>query len=105
MSPRTLLKWQNKLIKSFWIFLQKDSHSGRPTVPYDVKNIILQLKNENLFWGVKRIRDELLMKLNISLHKKTIQNILKDFRRRGKIKKTLTWKKFLKALQAMKIFL
>ena len=59
-------------------------------VPVEVKNIILRMKNENLFWGAKRIRDELLMKLGISLDKKTIQNILKDFRKRGKIKKTLT---------------
>ncbi len=97
VSPRTLLNWQNKLIKSFWTFKQKDSHPGRPPVSGEVKNLILEMKNDNLFWGAKRIRDELLMKLNISLHKKTIQNILIDFRRRGKIKKALTWKKFLES--------
>ena len=37
------------------------------------------------------------MKLNISLHKKTIQKILNEFRRKGKIRKALTWKKFLES--------
>jgi putative transposase len=96
-SPNTLLKWQKHLLKSFWTFMNKDSHPGRPPVPADVKNIILQMKNENLFWGAKRIRDELLMKLKIKLDKKTIRNILRDFRRRGKIKTALTWKKFLQS--------
>ena len=74
-----------------------DSHPGRRPVPAEVKNLILEIKNNNLFWGAKRIRDELLMKLNISLHKKTIQKILNEFRRKGKIKKALTWKKFLES--------
>ena len=53
------------------------------------------MKNENLYWGVKKIQGELL-KLNIELDPKTIWNILSDFRRRGMIKKSLTWKRFIK---------
>ena len=45
---------------------------------------------------LSRIQGELL-KLGIELHKKTIGNILRDFRRKGKIKKSLTWSKFLKS--------
>jgi transposase InsO family protein len=52
------------------------------------------MKNDNLLWGVKRIQGELL-KLDISLSTKTIRKILQAFRRRGKIRKSLTWKKFL----------
>ncbi len=54
------------------------------------------MKNDNLLWGVKRIQGELL-KLDISLSTKTIRKILQDFRRRGKIRRSLTWKKFLTA--------
>jgi putative transposase len=97
VTPQTLLHWQSRLIASFWTFMKKDSHPGRPPVPADVKNLILEMKNNNLFWGAKRIRDELLCKLRIDIHKSTIQNILKNFRRKGKIKKTYTWKKFLEA--------
>ena len=35
------------------------------------------------------------MKLDISLSTKTIRKILQTFRRRGKIRRSLTWKKFL----------
>jgi hypothetical protein len=52
------------------------------------------VKNDNLLWGVKRIQGELL-KLDISLSTKTVRRILQDFRRRGKIRSSLTWKRFL----------
>ena len=52
------------------------------------------MKNDNVLWGVKRIQGELL-KLDISLSTKTIRKILQSFRRRGKIRSSLTWKKFL----------
>ena len=38
-----------------------------------------------------------LLKLDISLSTKTIRKILQSFRRRGKIRRSLTWKKFLTA--------
>ena len=75
--------------------MQKNSHPGRHPVSTEIKNIILQMKNQNLFWGAKRIRDELLMKLNITLHKKTIQKILKEFRK-WKDKKNFDLGKFFK---------
>ncbi len=95
-SPLTLLHWQKMLIKDFWNFFKHDSHPGRKPVPIEVKHLILDMKNNNLLWGMKKIRDELL-KLGIDLHRSTIQNILRDFRNRGKIKKTHTWKKFLQS--------
>jgi transposase InsO family protein len=52
------------------------------------------MKNDNLLWGVKRIQGELL-KVDISLSTKTIRKILQGFRRRGKIRSSLTWKRFL----------
>jgi len=52
------------------------------------------MKNDNLYWGYKKIQGELL-KLDIRLDKNTIRNILSDFRRKGKIRQSLTWKQFL----------
>ena len=37
------------------------------------------------------------MKVGIVLDKKTISKILREYRRRGKIKKSLTWSKFIKS--------
>jgi transposase InsO family protein len=56
---------------------------------------------------VKKIQGELI-KLNIFLDTKTVWNILRNFRRKGKIKNCLNWKKFLEmhieTLYAMDIF-
>ena len=94
VKPETILKWQRMFIKSIWTFKKNNKKPGRPPVPYEIKLLILRIKNENLFWGVKKIQGELL-KLNIELDSKTIWNILRVFRRKGKIKRSLTWKRFL----------
>ena len=80
---------------------------GRPPVPSEIKALVLDMKNSNLYLGYKRIQGELL-KLGIELDKKTIWNILHDFRRKGKVKRGVTWAKFLrthiKSLYAMDFF-
>ncbi len=43
------------------------------------------------------------MKLHIDLDCKTIWNLLREFRRQGKIQKSLSWKKFLQ-MQARSIY-
>lgn len=96
IKPETVLKWQRNLIKKFWTFPYYKSRPGRPPVPVWIRELILDMKNKNLLWGYKRIQSELL-KLGIDLDKKTIWNILYNFRRRGKVKQGLTWKQFLKS--------
>jgi len=94
VKPETVLRWQKHLIKRFWTYKTKN-RVGRPPVHSDIKQIILSMKNDNLYWGYKKIQGELL-KLGIHLDQKTIRNILADFRRRGKIRRSLTWKRFLR---------
>jgi transposase InsO family protein len=94
VKPETVLLWQKLMIKRFWTYKSKN-RTGRPPVKKEIKQIILNMKNDNLNWGYKKIQGELL-KLGISLDQKTIRNILNVFRRRGKVKKSLSWKKFLK---------
>ncbi len=94
VKPETVLSWQRTLIKRFWTFKHSPAKRGRKPVDTEVKDLILSMKNDNLLWGVKRIQGELL-KLDISLSTKTIRKILQSFRRRGKIRSSLTWKRFL----------
>jgi serine/threonine protein kinase len=101
VKPETVLGWQRQLIKHFWTF-KNTKRVGRPPVSNDIKQLILAMKNDNLYWGYKKIQGE-LQKLDINLDKKTIRNILGDFRRRGKIRQSLTWKKFL-SLQIQSIY-
>ncbi len=95
------MKWQKNLIKKFWTFKRKEK-PGRPPVEQKIKNLILRIKNENLIWGVRKIQGELL-KLHIQLDYKTIWNFLREFRKQGKILKSLPWKKFLQ-MQAQSIY-
>ncbi len=93
VKPETVLGWQRQLIKQFWTFKRK-KRVGRPPVSHEIKQLILSMKNDNLFWGNKKIQGELL-KLDIRLDKNTIRNMLIDFRRKDKIRQSLTWKQFL----------
>ncbi len=94
VKPETVLRWQQHLIKRFWIFKTKN-RVGRPPVQSEIKQLILTMKNENIYWGYKKIQGE-LSKLGIVLDHKTIRNIIASFRRKGKVKQSLTWKQFLK---------
>ncbi|MGL1893601.1 MAG: integrase core domain-containing protein [Spirochaetaceae bacterium] len=62
----------------------------------DIKELILQMKQENQLWGCHRIADE-LKKLGIILNPTTINRIIQTFRRDGKIQPIGSWKKFLKS--------
>jgi putative transposase len=101
VQPETILRWQRQLIIRFWTF-KHPKRGGRPPVDNDVKKLILDMKNENLYWGYKKIHGELL-KIGISLDTKTIRNIIAVYRRIVKINKSLTWRKFL-TLQAKSIY-
>ncbi len=94
VQPETVLKWTRKLIKRYWTFKSDKKRPGRPRTPLKVRNLILNIKNDNIMWGAKRIRDELL-KVGIDLCKQTIQNIIEEFRKKGKIKLSLSWNFFL----------
>jgi len=96
VKPKTVLKWYRKLIKKYWTFPSWKNKGGRPRTPDDIRNIILEMKNNNLLWGTGKIRGELL-KLGIELDRRTIARILIDFRKKGKVKKSLTWRKFIKS--------
>ena len=79
VKSETVLRWQKQLIKRFWTFKTKKNRVGSPSVPGEIKKLILSMKNDDLCWGYKKIQGELL-KLGIALGHKTIRNILTDFR-------------------------
>ena len=95
IKPETLLKWQRMIIKKNWSFLSENKKPGRPPVPTWIKNLILEIKNTNIYWGLKKIRGELL-KSEISLDKKTIRKIIADFRKQGKVKTGMKWRNFIR---------
>ena len=48
VTPETVLRWQRNLIKKFWTFNTRNQ-VGRPPVPNDIKQLIISIKNENLY--------------------------------------------------------
>ena len=72
IKPEAVLKWAHKLIKSFWTYPSK-KRQGRPGTPFEIKQLVLEIKNINIFRGNGRIQGELL-KLGISLDKRTIDD-------------------------------
>jgi len=50
---------------------------GRPAVREDLVDLILDMKRANWAWGALRIAQELAL-LGVSLHKKTVQRILRE---------------------------
>ena len=94
IKPETLLRWQKQFIKNLWTY--KNKKRGRPYIKKSVKELILEMKQENYFWGCRRIADE-LKKVNISVHYSTVNRILQVYRKNGKLQPNGSWKKFLQA--------
>ena len=93
VSPETILKLWKRIIDKYWT-QKHTSKPGRPPITKYIKELILNLKQENFLWGARRIRDE-LSKLCIYVSHETISNILNHYRKTGVIKPTLSWNRFL----------
>ncbi len=94
IKPDTLLRWQKQFIKNLWTY--KNYKRGRPYIKNSIKELILEMKQDNVLWGCRRIADE-LQKLHISVHYSTVNRILQTYRKKGKLQPSGTWQKFLKA--------
>ncbi|WP_055494932.1 IS3 family transposase [Streptomyces sp. TP-A0356] len=56
VSPRTLLTWQQRLIKDKWT---QPASPGRPPIPDELCDLILRLGTESPRWGFRRVHGEL----------------------------------------------
>ncbi len=91
--PETLLKWQRQFLKNRWTFHNKKK--GRPYIKKEIKVLILEMKQDNRYWGCRKISDE-LKKLDIDIHFTTVNKILQTFRKNGHLQPVGCWKKFQK---------
>src|SRR3954454_849858 len=98
VTPRTLLRWHQALVRRKW--RQAPGQRGRPRLTVELRDLVLRLARENPRWGHRRICGELL-KLGFRVSPTSIRRLLAQAklapapRRSGP-----SWREFLRAQAA-----
>src|SRR6266516_2640242 len=95
VTPDTLLRWHRALVNRHWT--KPHRPPGRPSIPAELRRLILRMAAENPTWGYRRIHGE-LARLGYKLAPSTVWLLLK---RAGidpaPCRAGLTWRQFLSA--------
>jgi transposase InsO family protein len=59
VKPETVVKWHRAGFRLYWRWKSK-ARGGRPTVPLEIRELILEMSIANPLWGAPRIHGELL---------------------------------------------
>src|SRR6266511_3967625 len=73
VTPRTLLRWHQALVRRKW--RQAPGARGRPSLPEEVRELVLRLARENPRWGHRRICGE-LAKLGVKVTPTSVRRLL-----------------------------
>jgi putative transposase len=91
VQPETVLRWQCDRFRRFWARLsRRKTRKGRPSIPAQVRRLIVDMAVENPLWRAPRIHGE-LQKLGIAISERTVSRIL----RRVPRPPSQSWKTFL----------
>lgn len=74
VTPQTLLRWHRQLVRGHWT--KPHRPPGRPSVPTQLRQLILRMAAENPTWGYRRIHGE-LARLGYKLAPSTVWLLLK----------------------------
>jgi len=98
VTPRTLLRSHRALVRRKW--RQQAGQRGRPTVPAEVRALVLRLARENPRWGHRRIGGE-LAKLGLRVSPTTVRRLLARARLGPAPRRSGPgWREFLRAQAA-----
>jgi hypothetical protein len=90
LQPETVIRWHRTGFRAHWRWRSR-RRSGRPTIPADVRHLILEMSVANPLWGAPRIHGELL-KLGIDAGQTTVAKYMARKRRPP----SQGWKTFLR---------
>jgi putative transposase len=79
VSPDTVVRWHQSLIRRKWAAFGRRGRLGRPPVPIETRNLILRMAAENPTWGYLRIKGE-LSKLGCRVSAATVRRVLRHRR-------------------------
>jgi putative transposase len=98
VTPGTLLRWHQRLVRWRWTYPPK---GGRPGIDAKVAALIEQMARENPSWGYKRIQGELLG-LGYQVGASTVRRVLRRLRiPPAPQRDRTTWWQFLRSQAAM----
>src|SRR5215468_9145885 len=83
VKPDTFIGWHRQGFRVFW--KRKSRPRGRPRIPAELQNLIVEMANDNPAWGEERIAAELLLKVGIRISPRTVRRYMPKDRgpRRG----------------------
>jgi hypothetical protein len=94
VKPETLIGWHRKAFRLFW--RRKSRPRGRPQIPIDLRELILEMAGNNPTWGEERIAAELLLKLGIRVSPRTVRCYLPKDPQRGRSAPSQRWMTFVR---------
>ena len=94
VKPETVLRWHRMGFRLFWRWRSKNTKNCTARVDLEVIALIHRIAAENVLWGAKRIRGELL-KLGIRVSKRTVQRHMRKARP-PELPRGQTWRTFLR---------
>jgi putative transposase len=73
VKPGTLIRWHRRF-RLIWRW--KSKKRGRPRLPIEIQQLILQIAGENATWGEERIAAELFLKIGIQISPRTVRRYM-----------------------------
>jgi hypothetical protein len=74
VKPETLIRWHRQGFRVFW--KSKSQSRGRPSIPANVRWLIVEMAVNNPTWGEERVADELLLKIGIRISPRTVRRYM-----------------------------
>ena len=90
VTPDTVLRWQRRRFREYWIKLSGRPNGGRPSVNAEIKVLVTRMVAANPLWGARRIHGELL-KLGLDVSERTVSRLIPKRRPQP----SQTWRTFL----------
>src|SRR5207245_10886430 len=61
LSPNTVLRWQRRRFREYWVRLSARPATGRPRVSRQIRALVVRMAQANPLWGAPRIHAQLPM--------------------------------------------